>query len=178
VASIATCVTPSSLSQPRSAIRSAVIVENSTISSSSSPPGPRVRAHTVTCALCTSSAAQRSSIRLITSSPRRPITRCPRGAKSIRSWFTCSQHSPGYHPGLPGLVLRSLDTAVFEVGLNADRPESRSFSSPGAQARLHDCSTKSRTTSHLDVNESSGKRVVDQDANLDRMLNASSTEGR
>ena len=52
-------------------------------------------------------------------------TRCPRGARSVRSWCACSQHSPGYHPGSRALFyaastrpfLRSASTRTARVSM-------------------------------------------------------------
>ncbi len=63
VASIATVVTPREASQSRNANRPRTVVLNSRTSCTRWPASPGVRTHAVTCALCTSGAAGRSTTR-------------------------------------------------------------------------------------------------------------------
>lgn len=46
-------------------------------------------------------------------SPLKPDTPCPRRAQIIRIWSSCSQHSPGYRPELPGPTLRRRQRAKY-----------------------------------------------------------------
>ena len=61
VASITTCSTPNAASQSRNVNSPATVVENSATRCSRERPYPGTRTHAITCSLCTSSAAGRST---------------------------------------------------------------------------------------------------------------------
>jgi hypothetical protein len=109
------------------------VVANCATCCSRRPHSPGTRTHAVTCALCTSSAAGRSTI-VSTSPPSKSpnSTEPPRGLEDRRIWQACSQHTPVARGDPARQTQNRLTGTKARDRRHGQRPDHPPFSSNGS----------------------------------------------